>query len=313
VSIERKRWFQIAFQLKGSVIPSILGRTLFCGAFGVLISALAYTQLPVAMPMLASLIPNIVLGLLLVFRTNTAYERFWEGRKFWGTLVNCVRNLARLIWVAVRVKSADDREQKVVALQMLVAFCVATKLHLRAEPIDDELKALLPASKFFTLKGMNHPALEIAFWIGDYLQQQCDHKRLNIHQMTVMHKLLDTMVDALGGCERILKTPMPIAYAIHLKQLLLLYCLSLPFQVVGSMGWWTGPVVTLISFTLFGIEAIGIEIENPFGHDPNDLPLDAICATMLRNLNDLMTLTPYLETDSERWDGDREEVPFNAS
>jgi putative membrane protein len=115
---------------------------------------------------------------------------------------------------------------------------------------------------------------------------------LNIYQLSDMHKLLDLLVDMLGGCERILRTPMPIAYAIHLKQLLLLYCLSLPFQMVSSIQWWTGPVVALISFTLFGIEEIGIEIENPFGHDPNDLPLDAICATIQRNIEDLITLAP---------------------
>jgi putative membrane protein len=107
-----------------------------------------------------------------------------------------------------------------------------------------------------------------------------------------MQELLNEMVNAMGGCERILKTPMPLAYAIHLKQLLLLYCLTLPFQFVSELSWWTGAIVALISFTLFGIEEIGIEIENPFGRDPNDLPLDTICQTMLRNIEDLMTLTP---------------------
>ncbi len=289
---ERKHWFQTAFQIRGSVIPSIFGRTVLCGAFGVVISALFYLGKPVAMPSLASLIPNIVLGLLLVFRTNTAYERFWEGRKCWGTLINTVRNLARQIWLAIAVSTPDTRHEKIVVLRMLVAFCVATKLHLRQEPLNDELKALLPPAKYDILKTMHHPPLEIAFWIGDYLQQRHDRNHLNVYQLSAMHKLLDTLVDMLGACERILKTPMPMAYAIHLKQLLLLYCLSLPFQMVGSVGWWTGPVVILISFTLFGIEAIGIEIENPFGHDPNDLPLDAICATMLRNIEDLITLTP---------------------
>ncbi|MCY7283116.1 MAG: hypothetical protein LH679_06670, partial [Cyanobacteria bacterium CAN_BIN43] len=139
---------------------------------------------------------------------------------------------------------------------------------------------------------MNNPPLEVAFWIGDYLQLQYQRDRLNIHQLTAMHKLLDILVDAIGGCERILKTPMPMAYSIHLKQLLLLYCLSLPFQMVGQLGWWTAPVVVLISFTLFGIEEIGIEIENPFGHDQNDLPLDAICLTMRRNIDDLISLEP---------------------
>jgi putative membrane protein len=296
---EHKRWFQVALQLKGSVIPAVFGRTLFCGGFGVLISALFYFKVPVALPTLASLIPNIVLGLLLVFRTNTAYERFWEGRKSWGTLVNTVRNLARQIWIAIDVKGPDDREQKIVFLRMLVAFCVATKLHLRQEPINHELKALLPPAQFLKLQQMNHPPLEVAFWIGDYLQQQYERKLLNIHQLIAMHKLLDLLVDALGSCERILKTPMPLAYAIHLKQLLLLYCLSLPFQMVGSLGWWTGPIVALVSFTLFGIEEIGIEIENPFGRDPNDLPLDAICDTMLRNIEDLITLTPTSDTYEE--------------
>ena len=151
---------------------------------------------------------------------------------------------------------------------------------------------MLSPSRFFTLKEMLNPPLEIAFWIGDYLQQQYQRDRLNIYQLNAMQELLNQMVDVLGGCERILKTPIPLAYAIHLKQLLLIYCLTLPFQAVRELVWWTGPIVALVSFTLLGIEEIGIEIENPFGRDPNDLPLDVICDTMLHNIEDLMTLTP---------------------
>jgi len=107
------------------------------------------------------------------------------------------------------------------------------------------------------------------------------------------------MIEALSGCERILRTPMPLAYAIHLKQLLLLYSLALPFQMVKDLGWGTAPVVALISFTLFGIEEIGIEIENPFGHDANDLPLDNICATIQRNIEDLISLSPSVHNPVE--------------
>lgn len=293
--MERGQWFRSALQVKGSVIPSILGRTAVCGLFGVLISILFYQQYPVSIPTLASLIPNIVLGLLLVFRTNTAYERFWEGRKIWGTIVNTSRNLARQIWIVVPAKTIDDRDGKVSTLRSLVAFAVATKLHLRQEAINDELAGLLAPEKFQKLKSMNNPPLEVAFWIGDYLQKQYQQKAIDAYQLTAMQELLNQLVDCLGGCERILKTPMPLAYSIHLKQLLLLYCLSLPFQIVGSLQWWTGPIVALISFTLFGIEAIGIEIENPFGRDPNDLPLDTICDTMLRNIGDLISLAPCTE------------------
>lgn len=256
------------------------------------ISILYYLGVPVSVPILASLIPNIVLGLMLVFRTNTAYERFWEGRRLWGNLNNAIRNLARQIWVAVLEKDVSDRQTKRSALRLLVAFAVATKQHLRQEPINSELEAVLSSSRFFKLKEMLNPPLEVAFWIGDYLQQQYQRGCLTSYQLHGMQELLNEMVNAMGGCERILKTPMPLAYAIHLKQLLLLYCLTLPFQFVSELSWWTGAIVALISFTLFGIEEIGIEIENPFGRDPNDLPLDTICQTMLRNIEDLMTLTP---------------------
>src|SRR4028119_822207 len=296
MSIEKFRWFRLALRLKGSVIPSILSRVLGCGLFGVFISLVYSFKLPVSQPIFSTVIPSIVLGLLLVFRTNTAYERFWEGRKLWGGLVNNTRNLARQIWVDIAEVKPEDRTKKISALRLLVAFAVATKLHLRAEPVNTELEGLMSPSQYFKLKTMNNPPLEIAFWIGDYLQQQSNRKTLNAYQLPTLQGLLNNMVDVLGGCERILRTPMPLAYAIHLKQLLLLYCLLLPFQMVAQLGWWTGPLVSLVSFTLFGIEEIGIEIENPFGYDANDLPLDAICATMKRNIEDLITLSPGVAT-----------------
>ena len=289
---EELQWFKIALQVKGSVILAIYKRVVCCGIFGFLISLLYHFDLPVSQPIFGSVIPSIVLGLLLVFRTNTAYERFWEGRKLWGTLVNNVRNLARQIWVSIAEIEPEDRNNKISVLRLLVAFAVATKLHLRSAPVNSELEELMSASHYFKLKTMNNPPLEVAFWIGDYLQEQYNRRYLNTYQLTAMQDLLNSMVDCLGGCERILKTPIPLAYAIHLKQLLLIYCLLLPFQVVDDLGWWTGTLVALISFTLLGIEEIGIEIENPFGYDPNDLPLDAICNTMLRNIEDLITLTP---------------------
>lgn len=289
---KRLSWFESALQIKGSVIAAIYKRLLLCGAFGVLISILYHLKIPVSQPILGTVIPSIVLGLLLVFRTNTAYERFWEGRKCWGAIVNTIRNLARQIWVSIDEKEPEDKDHKIEALNLLVAFGIATKLHLRSEPINSDLEALMPDSKYITLKIINNPPLEIAFWVSDYLQQQYNRNCINSYQLTSMQELLNILVDNLGSCERILRTPMPLAYAIHLKQLLLLYCFLLPFQIVQSLDWWTGLISALVSFTLLGIEAIGLEIENPFGYDENDLPLDAICTTMKRNIDDLITLTP---------------------
>lgn len=292
MTTEKWQSLPMVFQLKGSVITAIYKNVLWCGIFGFLISVLHFFNLPVSQPILGSVIPSIVLGLLLVFRTNTAYERFWEGRKCWGSIVNTVRNLARQIWVSVEEISPEDKEDKIKALRLVVAFGVATKLHLRGEAVNSELEELIPSSMYQKLKIMNNPPLEVAFWIGDYLQQQYHRNCLNSYQLSSMQDLLNNLVDNLGACERILRTPMPLAYAIHLKQLLSLYCLLLPFQMVQSLGWWTGLISALVSFTLFGIEAIGLEIENPFGYDANDLPLDAICNTMKRNIDDLISLSP---------------------
>lgn len=289
---ERRPWFRVALQFKGSIVVYILPRVLLCAGFGFLISVLYFFNVPVSLPILSSIVPSIVLGLLLVFRTNTAYDRFWEGRRCWGTLIIAVRNLARQIWVSVSDRDPEDLDNKKSALRLLVAFAIAMKLHLRQEPIGPEIEAFVSHESYESLKKMNNPPLEIAFWIGDYLSIQHEQQKLDVYRLTAMNQLINNMIEALSGCERILRTPMPLAYAIHLKQLLLLYCLALPFQMVKELGWGTAPVVALISFALFGIEEIGIEIENPFGHDPNDLPLDNICATMKRNIEDLISLSP---------------------
>jgi putative membrane protein len=295
---EKFSWLQLAFQLKGSVIPTIFGRVILCGLFGLAVSIAYYFQFPVSQPVLGSIIPSIVLGLLLVFRTNTGYERYWEGRKCWGSLVINARNLSRQILVSIAEIEPGDREKKIAASRLLVAFAIATKLHLRGEPINTELEELISSYQYLKLKTMTNPPLEIAFWIGDYLQQQANRQTLSPYLLPQLQQLLNNMIEGLTGCERILKTPMPLAYAIHLKQLLLLYCFLIPFEFVKDLGFWTGPTVALISFTLFGIEAIGIEIENPFGYDANDLPLDTICDTMNRNIEDLISIAPEQEINA---------------
>lgn len=309
----RRAWFRVLLQLRGSVIPAILPRVIVCAVFSLIITFASTSGVQIALP-IDGIVPSIVLGLLLVFRTNTAYDRFWEGRKAWGTLINTVRNFSRMIWVTITEEKAEDRQEKIAILRLLVAFAIASKLYLRSEAINREIEVLMPKEWYEKLKTMNNPPLEIAFWIGDYLQFQYKKGCVNAYQLTAMFKLLDTMVDVLGICERILKTPIPLAYSIHLKQLLFIYCLALPFQLVSNLHWYTALVVALISFTVFGIEEIGIEIENPFGRDYNDLPLDRICETMKINIEDLISLSPcvrnwQVETDRiEQFENDGNKI-----
>lgn len=291
MNTQKQNWFKLAFQVEGSVIVSIMPRVFLCTIFGLFVAVLYDLKWPVSWPSILIPVLSLVLGLLLVFRTNTAYDRFWEGRKCWGTLVINVRNLARQIWCFVDESQPGSREEKQAVLRLLVAFAVAMKLHLRGEKINGEVEELISPSRYIILQEMANPPLEIAFWIGDYFKQQQQKKCLDSYQVMSMNQHLNNMIEALTGCERILRTPIPLAYAIHLKQLLLIYCLGLPFQMVKELSWWMVPVVAILSFALFGIEEIGIEIENPFGYDKNDLPIDAICATMRQNIEDLMRVS----------------------
>ena len=284
-SADHLAWFRL-IGLRGSVIPTILPRVAICVIFAIAVTVGHFSGWKLSISF--QVVPSIVIGLLLVFRTNTAYERFWEGRKAWGTLINTVRNLSRSIWITIAEQEPTDRQEKIVVLRLLVAFAIATKLHLRSENLDSEIAALLPTNYYKKLQTMNNPPLEIAFWIGDYLQQSYEKGRIHPYQLSAMLKLVDNMVDVLGICERILKTPIPLAYIIHLRQLIFLYCFTAPFELINSLGWVTPLFVGVIAFTVFGIEEIGVEIENPFGHDANDLPLDQICRTMQVNIDDLI-------------------------
>ena len=229
------QWFQGTLQRTGSVVPKVFPRAIVFGLLGLLVSVLHIRGVPIALDGVGNIVPSIVLGLLLVFRTNTAYERFWEGRKLWGTIINTTRNLARKIWVFVSESQPIDRARKIEVLRLLVAFAVATKLHLRQEPLNTEVASLVSPQQYTKLQFMNHPPLELAFWINDYLDSQHSQGNLTTYEMIAIVKLLNQLVDCLGSCERILRTPMPLAYSIHLKQLLLLYCFFFPFEMVSHI------------------------------------------------------------------------------
>ncbi len=293
--MKKRRWLESALKFRGSVIPAVLPRVITLGIFaeGVFLAEKTLRQ-DLSPEILGSVgfVLNLVLSLLLVFRTNTAYERFWEGRKAWGTLVNTTRNTARTLWIAVQEKTPQDKLDKIANLKLLVAFALCVKLHLRHLPINQELEPFTSPEQFHKLQQMHNPALQVAFWLGDYAQKQHDRGCLNVYLLNLIHEQVSILVDVLGICERIQKTPIPVAYSIHLKQILLVYSIFLPFQLVDAFGWMTGLATTMVTFVLLGIEEIAEEIEDPFGTDPNDLPLDQICQNIDRNLQDLIALAP---------------------
>ena len=292
---EKLTEFQLLLKLGIPVLSEIIIWIVFFTTYGTVIYVLYNMwQLPVLIPednnalATALIIFNIGLPSLLVFRTNTAHQRFWEARTLWGKLVNVSRNLTRDICIMVKIESIKKKKEKENIMLLVAAFAVATKLHLRAEPVNKELALLMSTSQYFKLRSnVNNPSLQIAFWIGNYLQSQYEDDCINVYQLTDLHHSIDTMIDILGGCERILKTPQPIIYTMIFRKLVILYCLLIPLEIVNDCHGFTGLIMTFASIILFGIEQIGSQLEQPFSKNPNSLPLDLICETILFNITEL--------------------------
>ncbi|NET09782.1 MAG: hypothetical protein F6K16_34800 [Symploca sp. SIO2B6] len=295
-------WFKVAFQVRGSILTSILPQALLFGGFGVLISGLYQQGIALALPRTLPMfvVEGILGGLLLIWLHFTSRQCI-QGQQQWQMLMNTTRNLSRQMWLAIEEKEVKDRTQKVKAMMLLVAFAVALKLHLRGEPIHSDrntpnnLQDLLSGQQYKSLTQLPTPPLEIAFWLGDYLQMQYERERLNLAQLTTMQAQLSNMIDILGHCEQLVTGVMPKQYSTYLRQLLLIYCTLLPFQLVDALGWGTGPVVILIAITLLGTEALGhtIDIFNP---SPSALPLDTICTALHREVTELTTRPPHPKT-----------------
>jgi putative membrane protein len=282
------QWFEFAFRIKGSVAPIILPRVLIFSGFAFGVSLFHHYAPQISLELLSDLTSNIVfnlvLGLLLVFRTNTAYDRYWEGRKSWGTLVVNIRNLSRLMQVAIAYSGDEEQQQKERSIKYLQAFAITTKRHLRNEKIEQDLDQILSEEDIVKLRKVKHIPLELTLWLSDYLHKQVQIERIDSNYFASMNGYVNALIEGLTSCERILKTPLPISYSIYLKRLILIYCIGLPFHLVIQIDWFAAIVVGLVSFILLGVEQIGNEIENPFGHDANDLPLDEICQNIITNV-----------------------------
>ncbi|KAL2917898.1 hypothetical protein HK105_202311 [Polyrhizophydium stewartii] len=283
--------FHEVVRLTGSVVPRILVPSLLLSLWAAFwTTVFIHLNWQVGIQSTLITILSVVISLLLVFRTNTAYDRYWEARRTWGTLFTHTRNLGRFTWVCVESPTYEDLVIKHGTMNLLVAFAVATKHYLREEPghhYEDLHNLLIHLPEY--APGAMHPnvenlPLEISYHISSYISRCRRSGYIDVPTANSMMGSLSGMIDCLSNAERIRNSPIPLAYSIHLKQTLFLYILSLPFQIVSAMGWVTIPIVFVASFTLLGIETIGGEIENPFGYDENDLDLDQFCDMIKREL-----------------------------
>src|SRR5262249_41819137 len=207
--------------------------------------------------------------------TNASYDRYWEGRRLMGAFVNRARDLARQAAAYIDGGPEGMAERREIA-RLLAVFFALMRQYLRKERDLGALEFDLSADEKAALEPLAVRPTLATVWLTRVLAKSARGGRLSAEKLHFMDANVTQLVDYWGGAERIMKTPIPFAYAQHIKSFLMLFCATVPFAMVDSMRWYTPLAAAVIAFGLFGIDEIGVEIEDPFGYDANDLPLDAI-------------------------------------
>ncbi len=244
-----------------------------------------HSTLELAIPGTAHAMVGVALGLLLVFRTNASYARFWEGRILIGGVVSNCRDLDRQC--SAYLSHLTPAEREAVAAE-IAAFGAVLSAYLRNESTIDAARTHV-GDKADEVEGLAGPPLRVISWLGERFTAEANAGALGELRLQTLERTLSDLVDLWSGCERILRTPVPFAYAHHIKSFLTIFCFTAPFTMVGTMGWYAPAAAALVAFGLYGIDEIGVEIEEPFGRDANDLPLDAIVETIGLNVRESLS------------------------
>ncbi|HTV22148.1 MAG TPA: bestrophin family ion channel [Polyangiaceae bacterium] len=235
------------------------------------------------LPVMHSLL-GFAISMLLVFRTNTAYDRWWEARRLWGQLVNVSRNTAIKLAAMLPADDARGRAQYAV---LIGRFAKELRLHLLSE----KTRTALDAAPHPELEGLDrnkHVPAQLASMLHARAHRAYRDGVISGDQLIALATDLTAFMDICGGCERIKNTPIPYSYSTFLKKFIVIYSLTLPFGFVFSLGYIAIPVVIFVFYVLASLELIAEEIEDPFGLDANDLPLDRLAAMIGANVDELL-------------------------
>lgn len=224
---------------------------------------------------------GFVLSLLLVFRTNTGYDRWWEGRKKWGELVNNTRNLA------IKVSSTTfNKEYKDFFARMIPNYAFAMKEHLREGVKLEELD--LTSEEIEEIEKVDHKPSYIAKKLYSELQLLRQKDEITDIEYLSLDTNLKTFSDIIGACERIKNTPIPYSYSLFLKKFIFIYVTTMPLAFISSFGYWSVLITTFVFYILVSMEILAEEIEDPFGIDDNDLPTDELCEKIKLNVQEIL-------------------------
>ena len=286
---EHPSFFKSAFAIHGSVTPRVANLVLVAVLYSCFISLLHYFLLWDSIPVSPFEYAGLVMGLILVFRINAGYDRWWEARKLWGSVVNSSRNLAIIF-------TSYCKPQNARAIKQLIEYVAAQpylmKNNLRQDGGIDEVVDLVPTELYTVLKAQAHKPNFISKKIAEILNDAAEKEQMSRFAFLEAEKHRAMIVDCQGACERILRTPMPFVMAIKSRRFILLFLLILPIALAEYSAALNVLVTTLVAYALLSLDRIGVELQNPFAKaNLSHLPLDNICQAIESNLQELLQST----------------------
>ncbi|MBV7531255.1 bestrophin family protein [Chitinophaga sp. sic0106] len=291
INYNPKEWFTFIFRIHKAdtvrkLFPMFIALSIYSGL-------IAWLELEVWKLSANSELKNIslmhgllgfVISLLLVFRTNTAYDRWWEGRRQWGTLVNSSRNLALKFNTML---PAGNEAAKAWFRAMIPNYAFSLKNHLRKTYLPEEMENL-PGNEVLAPDTDKHIPNQLAGMIMNKTMELHRAGQLSGDQLIILNTELASLTEICGACERIKNTPIPFSYSVFIKKFIFFYIMTMPFGYVFSLGYLIIPMIVFIFFVLASLELIAEEIEDPFGKDANDLPTDTICNNIRLHVGEIL-------------------------
>lgn len=285
----RPHWIRLLFVRRGSLLHRIAGQQLFIFTLScaIVMAHGEFFDWKVTLTSGPFSLMGVALAIFLGFRINASYDRYWEARKQWGTVLVEARNLSRQALSLI----APGQDVRPFVLG-LIGFACTMRNQLRGRPCTTDTQSLLSEPLRERLTGARSAPTLVLLWLGGWLQERRAARQLEPMLAHKMEMSLDGLSAALGSCERIANTPLPFTYSVILHRSSYLYCMLLPFGLVDTIGLMTPLVVSFVSYTFFALEALSDEIEEPFGMAPNDLALDAIVAGIDASLREMLGDAP---------------------
>ncbi|MBK9148147.1 MAG: hypothetical protein IPM12_10080 [Flavobacteriales bacterium] len=289
VSYDPSDWFKALALHKADTFRKLWPWLILVGAFTYGIGFIELRRMGLGdeslvknLPVMHSLL-GFAISMLLVFRTNTAYDRWWEGRKLWGQLVNASRNLA----VKLDALLPEDKDARAFFAKLIPLFAHELRLHLLREKTRLELDSK-PHPEIPDFNRSKHVPAQIVQLMTARVRRMLKEGVISGEQLLTVDRELAQLLEICGACERIKNTPIPYSYSSFIKKFIVIYVLTLPFGFAFTLGWIAVPVVMFIFYVMASLEIIAEEIEDPFGKDQNDLPMQRIAATIKGNIEEVL-------------------------